>query len=148
GMPPNDDPFAAVERALGQIVLGRDADAVVVDFHAEATSEKYGMGHFMDGRASLVFGTHTHVPTADDQILPGGTAYITDLGMCGDYDSVIGMEKAEPLARFITKMGSGRMSPASGEATVCGVVVETDDATGLAKSIAPLRLGGRLRAAD
>jgi hypothetical protein len=144
-MPLNDDPFAAVEKALGQARLGRDADAIIVDFHAEATSEKYGMGHFMDGRASLVFGTHTHVPTADDQILPKGTAYITDLGMCGDYDSVIGMEKSEPLLRFVTKMGSGRMTPASGEATICGVIVETDDKTGLATSIAPLRIGGRLK---
>ncbi len=146
-MPLNDDPFAAVEKALGSAALGRDADAIIVDFHAEATSEKYGMGHFMDGRASLVFGTHTHVPTSDDQILPKGTAYITDLGMCGDYDSVIGMDKAEPLARFITKMGSGRMTPASGEATICGVIVETDDRTGLAVAIAPVRIGGRLRGA-
>lgn len=145
-MPLNDDPFAAVEKAIGGMVLGRDADALIVDFHAEATSEKYGMGHFMDGRASLVFGTHTHVPTADDQILPKGTAYITDLGMCGDYDSVIGMDKAEPMLRFVTKMGSGRMTPASGEATICGVIVETDDRTGLATSIAPIRIGGRLRA--
>lgn len=146
-MPLNDDPFAAVDRALDRVVLGRDAEAVIVDFHAEATSEKYGMGHHLDGRVSLVFGTHTHVPTADDQILPKGSAYITDLGMCGDYDSVIGMEKAEPLLRFVTKMGSGRMNPASGPATVCGVIVETDDRTGLAVSIEPVRIGGRLRPA-
>lgn len=148
GMAPNDDPFAAIEKALGGAVLGRDADAIIVDFHAEATSEKYGMGHVLDGRASLVFGTHTHVPTADDQILPKGTAYMTDLGMCGDYDSVIGMEKAEPILRFVTKMGAGRMTPASGAATICGVIVETDDKTGLATSITPLRLGGRLRQSE
>jgi calcineurin-like phosphoesterase len=102
------------------------------------------MGHYLDGRASLVFGTHTHVPTADHQILKGGTAYITDLGMCGDYDSVIGMEKSEPLHRFVNKMATGRITPAAGEATVCGVLVEIDEKTGLALSIEPIRIGGRL----
>ena len=145
GMAANDDPFAAVDRELENIKLGREAQAVIVDFHGEATSEKYGMGHHLDGRASLVFGTHTHVPTADDQILPQGTAYITDLGMCGDYDSIIGMEKSEPLARFVTKMATGRLAPAAGEATVCGVLVDVDDATGLALKIEPIRVGGRLR---
>ncbi|MEQ8936966.1 MAG: TIGR00282 family metallophosphoesterase [Amphiplicatus sp.] len=145
GMAPIDDPFAAVDAALENLKLGREADAIIVDFHAEATSEKYGMGHHLDGRASLVFGTHTHVPTADDQILSGGTAYMSDLGMCGDYDSVIGMEKSEPLLRFITKMGAGRMQPASGEATICGILVETDAKTGLAVSVDAIRLGGRLR---
>jgi len=140
-----DDPCAAVDRELDGVALGREADAVIVDFHAETTSEKYSMGHYLDGRVSLVVGTHTHVPTADDQILPGGTGYITDLGMCGDYDSVIGMEKSEPLHRFVTKMPGGRFSPAAGEATLCGVLVETDPATGLAKTIAPIRVGGRLR---
>lgn len=144
GMAPIDDPFAAVDAELENFKLGREAEAILVDFHAEATSEKYGMGHHLDGRVSLVFGTHTHVPTADDQILPGGTAYITDLGMCGDYDSVIGMEKSEPLQRFTTKMTTGRMAPAAGEATICGVIVETDAKTGLAVSIEPIRLGGRL----
>lgn len=105
------------------------------------------MGHFLDGRASLVVGTHTHIPTADDQILPRGTGYITDLGMCGDYDSIIGMEKSEPLRRFITKMNTGRFAPANGEATICGVIVETDPATGLAKTIDPIRVDGRLRRA-
>ena len=140
-----DDPCAAVDRELEGVALGREADAVIVDFHAETTSEKYSMGHYLDGRASLVVGTHTHVPTADDQILPGGTAYITDLGMCGDYDSVIGMEKSEPLRRFTTKMPGGRFAPAAGPATLCGVVIDTDPATGLARSIDPLRVGGRLR---
>ncbi len=147
GMHPCDDPFAAVDRELAGAVLGKDIDAVIVDFHAEATSEKMAMGHFLDGRASLVVGTHTHVPTADDQILPRGTGYITDLGMCGDYDSVIGMEKSEPLRRFTTKMNSGRFSPANGEATLCGVVIETDPKTGLASSIHPVRADGRLRRA-
>ncbi len=145
GMFPIDDPFAAVDRELEGVKLGREADAVIVDFHAEATSEKYGMGHYLDGRASLVVGTHTHVPTADEQILSGGTAYITDLGMCGDYDSVIGMEKSEPIRRFVTKIPEGRFNPAAGEATLCGVIVETDPVSGLATSIDPLRIGGRLR---
>lgn len=143
-MDPLDDPFQAVERELAACPLGDQADAVVLDFHAETTSEKVAMGHFADGRTSLVVGTHTHIPTADHQVLPGGTAYQTDAGMCGDYDSVIGMEKDEPLHRFLTKVPSGRFTPASGEATVCGVVVETDDATGLARTISPIRLGGRL----
>lgn len=144
GMAPIDDPCARVDEALENVQIGRDAQAVIVDFHAEATSEKYSMGHHLDGRASLVFGTHTHVPTADHQILAGGTAYITDLGMCGDYDSVIGMEKTEPMNRFISKMALGRIGPAAGEATICGVLVETDPKTGLAISIEPIRLGGKL----
>lgn len=147
-MHPSDDPFAAVEAALAGAVLGRDADAIIVDFHAEATSEKQAMGHFLDGRASLVFGTHTHAPTADHRILAGGAAYITDLGMCGDYDSVIGMEKTEPLNRFLTKMPAQRFQPAAGEATISGVIVETDDKTGLALSIEPIRLGGVLAGAE
>ena len=102
------------------------------------------MGHFLDGRASCVFGTHTHVPTADAQILSGGTAYMSDVGMCGDYDSVIGMDKVEPLRRFTQKIPGGRFTPAMGEATVCGVYLETDDRTGLATMVAPLRQGGRL----
>lgn len=140
-----DDPCAAIDRELEGMALGREADAVIVDFHAEATSEKYSMGHYLDGRVSLVVGTHTHVPTADDQILPGGTGYITDLGMCGDYDSVIGMDKSEPLHRFVTKMPGGRFAPASGPATICGILVETDPKTGLASTLEPIRLGGRLR---
>lgn len=145
GMPSCDDPFAAVDHELAGAVLGDDVDAVIVDFHAEATSEKNAMGHYLDGRASLVVGTHTHIPTADDRILPQGTGYITDLGMSGDYDSVIGMEKSEPLRRFTTKMTGGRFAPAAGEATICGVIVETDDSSGRAQTIAPIRLGGRLR---
>jgi 2',3'-cyclic-nucleotide 2'-phosphodiesterase len=112
--------------------------------HAEASSEKMAMGHFCDGRASLVVGTHTHTPTADHQILPNGTAYMTDAGMCGDYDSVIGMNKEEPLQRFLRKLPVERMRPADGPATVCGVAVETDDKTGLATKISPIRIGGRL----
>ena len=139
-----DDPFQAVERELNSAPLGVVADAILVDVHAEATSEKMAMGHFCDGRASFVVGTHTHIPTADAQILPGGTAYQTDAGMCGDYDSVIGMDKEEPLRRFTTRMRSGRFEPATGEATLCGVFVETDDATGLAVRCEPVRIGGQL----
>jgi 2',3'-cyclic-nucleotide 2'-phosphodiesterase len=138
-----DDPFAAIEALIAEHRLG-EVDAAIVDFHGEATSEKMAMGHLLDGRVSLVVGTHSHVPTADAQILPGGTAYQTDAGMCGDYDSVIGMQKAAAIARFVTKMPGERLQVAEGPATLCGVVVETDDATGLARRIAPVRVGGRL----
>lgn len=139
---PFDDPFSAVDAALKKAPLGGAADAVLVEMHAEATSEKMAMGHWCDGRASAVIGSHTHVPTADAMVLGKGTAYLSDAGMCGDYDSVIGMEKTEPIKRFITGMSSQRFEPALGEATVCGVIVETDDKTGLAQAIRPVRLGG------
>jgi 2',3'-cyclic-nucleotide 2'-phosphodiesterase len=138
-----DDPFAAVDAELNACPLGEAADAVVIDMHAETTSEKMAMGHFCDGRASLVVGTHTHVPTADAQILPGGTAYQSDAGACCDYDSVIGMDKAEPLQRFVRKLSGVRFTPATGPVTVCGVFLETG-AGGLATRIAPVRVGGRL----
>ncbi len=143
-MTPFDDPFAALERELGACPLGVAADAIVVDFHCEASSEKQGIGFFCDGRASLVVGTHTHVPTADHQIPSGGTAYMTDAGMTGDYDSIIGMQKEEPLRRFTSGIPSARFEPAAGAATLSGVAVETDDTTGLALKIAPVRVGGRL----
>lgn len=143
-MDPLDDPFLAADRALLNHRLGGSVDCIIADVHAEATSEKMSFGHHLDGRVSLVAGTHTHVPSADAQVLPGGTAYITDVGMCGDYDSVIGMQKAEAIARFVRKMPGGKLQPAVGPATLCAVYVETDDATGLARSVAPLRLGGRL----
>jgi calcineurin-like phosphoesterase len=143
-MDPLDDPFACVERALARQRLGGTVDVIVLDFHAEATSEKMAMGHFVDGRVSLCIGTHTHVPTADAMILPGGTAYQTDTGMCGDYDSVIGMDKAVPLARFTRKLPTERLSAAGGKGTLCGVFVESDDKTGLARRIEPVRVGGRL----
>lgn len=143
-MDPLDDPFAGLDRALEGAVLGEVADAVVIDVHAEASSEKQAIGHYCDGRASLVVGTHTHVPTADHRILAGGTAYLTDAGMCGCYDGVIGMDKEEPLRRFTRKLASARFEPASGPASLCGVAVETDDRTGLALKVAPVRLGGSL----
>jgi metallophosphoesterase (TIGR00282 family) len=146
-MDPLDDPFPAVERELAACALGTGADAIVVDIHCEATSEKQAMGHYCDGRATLVVGTHTHAPTADYRVLPGGTAFITDVGMTGDFDSIIGMSKAEPLNRFTRKIASGKFEPASGPATLCGIAVETDDATGLATRCAPVRLGGQLHEA-
>ncbi|MEO1491867.1 MAG: TIGR00282 family metallophosphoesterase [Pseudomonadota bacterium] len=144
---PFDDPFSALETALKPATLGGTVQASVVEIHAEATSEKMAVGHFCDGKASLVVGTHTHVPTADAMILPRGTAYQSDAGMCGDYNSVIGMDKGEPLRRFITGMPSGRFEPALGEATLCGTLIETDDTTGLARTVQPVRVGGKIAAA-
>lgn len=143
-MDPLDDPFAAVEAELKKYALGSSVQFILVDIHGEATSEKMAMGQFCDGRASLVVGTHSHIPTGDAQIFDGGTAYQTDAGMCGDFNSVIGMEKTEPLQRFTRKMSTGRFTPAVGPGTLCGVFVETDDKTGLAKRVEPLRLGARL----
>lgn len=139
------DPYSAVEQVLRAHPLGKAAHAVVVDFHAEATSEKMAMGHWCDGQASLVVGTHTHVPTSDTMILPAGTAYQTDAGMCGDYNSVIGMDKVEPIRRFVTGMIKERFTPAKAEATLSGVFVETDDATGKAIRVEPFRKYGRLQ---
>jgi len=141
---PFDDPFSAVDAVLRTHPLGGLAQATLIDIHCEATSEKMAMGHWCDGRASMVVGTHTHVPTSDAMILGGGTAYLSDAGMCGDYNSVIGMDKAEPMRRFITGMGRERFTPAEGEATLAGFFVETDDRSGLAKRCAMVRLGGRL----
>ncbi len=140
---PFDDPFSALDAALKAAPLGQLADAVIVDFHAEVTSEKMAMGHWLDGRASLVVGTHTHVPTADARILAKGTACLTDAGMCGDYNSVIGMEPLEPMRRFLTGMSKGRFTPAAGEATLSGVYIETD--AGKATRIEPVRIGGLLQ---
>jgi metallophosphoesterase (TIGR00282 family) len=138
-----DDPFAALDRELGACPLGTGADAIVVDIHCEASSEKQAMGHFCDSRASLVIGTHTHVPTADHRLLPGRTAFMTDVGMTGDFDSIIGMSKDEPLRRFLRKIASAKFEAANGPATLCGLAVETD-AGGLATQAAPVRLGGAL----
>jgi hypothetical protein len=139
-----DDPFRALEAELAKHPLGAGVQAIVIDLHAEATSEKMALAYLADGRASLIAGTHTHVPTADAQILPGGTAYISDIGMTGDYDSVIGMDKAVSLQRFRSHVPGARNTPALGEATLCAVYLEIDDRTGLAHAIEPLRLGGRL----
>ena len=141
---PYDNPFSAIDEILNRFPLGGAVHASLVDIHCEATSEKMAMGHFCDGRASAVLGSHTHVPTADAMILPGGTAYMTDAGMCGDYNSVIGMAKEEPLGRFVTGMRKSRFQAALGEATLCGVLVTTDDGTGKALDVAPVRVGGVL----
>jgi len=143
-MDPLDDPFAGTEAALRKYILGSNVAAIVVDVHGEATSEKQALGHILDGRVSALVGTHTHVPTADHHILAGGTAYMSDLGMTGDYDSVIGMQKKAAVGRFMTKMPQGRLEPAEGAASFCAAYIETNDATGLARRIEPVRLGGHL----
>jgi metallophosphoesterase (TIGR00282 family) len=144
---PFDDPFSALEPVLKAHPLGGLAAAAIVDIHCEATSEKMALGHYCDGRASLVVGTHTHVPTADAMILPGGTGYLTDAGMCGDYHSVIGMDKVEPLRRFLTGMPKERFTPANGDATLSGIYIETDDRSGKATRVAMVRDGGLLQPA-
>ena len=141
---PFDDPFSAIDATLKSFPRGGQVQATLVDIHCEATSEKMAMGHFCDGRASVVVGSHTHVPTADAMILPGGTAYLTDAGMCGDYNSVIGMEKGEPMRRFITGMPKERFQPALGEASLAGLYIETDDSTGAATRVVAIRQGGLL----
>ena len=143
---PFDDPFSALDAVLKQYPMGGQVQASLIDIHCEATSEKMAVGHFCDGRASIVVGTHTHVPTADAMILPGGTAYQTDAGMCGDYNSVIGMEKTEPMRRFITGMPKARFTPAMEEATLSGLYIETDDRIGKATRVEMVRQGGRLSA--
>ncbi|MGF1623204.1 MAG: TIGR00282 family metallophosphoesterase [Rhodomicrobiaceae bacterium] len=144
-MDPLDCPFQALERELSEGGLKSKADAIIVDLHAEATAEKQTIGHFADGRVTAVLGTHTHVPTADEHILPGGTAYMTDVGMCGDFQGVIGMRKEEPLQRMQSKIPNARFEPSLGTATICGVMIDVDIQSGLATRIEPLRMGGALR---
>ena len=144
-MAENASVFKSLDGALIRNRLIRDADFILVDAHGEATSEKMALGHMVDGRVSMLVGTHTHVPTADERILDNGTAYQTDVGMCGDYDSVIGMEKVTATERF-TGRGSRRLSVSLGEVTLCGLLVEAD-INGLAKKVSPLRIGGKLSAA-
>jgi metallophosphoesterase (TIGR00282 family) len=146
-MDPLDDPFAAIERELAACALGKDADAIILDMHCEATSEKQSMGFFVDGRVSLMVGTHTHAPTADHRIMPGRTAFVSDVGMTGDFESCIGMNKDEPLNRFLRKLPGSKFEPANGPATLCAIAVETDDATGLAAKVGAVRLGGILEQA-
>jgi len=141
---PFDDPFSEIDGILRKNILGGGVQASLLDIHCEATSEKMALGHFCDGRVSAVIGTHTHVPTSDAMILPKGTAYQSDAGMCGSFNSIIGMDKSEPLRRFITGMPKERFMPADGEGTICGAIIETDDKSGLANSIEMLRLGGCL----
>jgi 2',3'-cyclic-nucleotide 2'-phosphodiesterase len=143
-MEPHDDPFRAVEREVEACPLGQACDAIIIDMHAEATSEKQAMGYFLDGRVSLVVGTHTHVPTADHRILPKGTAYQSDAGMTGNYQSILGMDRREPIRRWLEKTPGSRLEVAEGPGTICAVAVETDDRTGLARHVAPLRVGATL----
>jgi metallophosphoesterase (TIGR00282 family) len=140
-----DDPIQGVQMALEECPLGQVSDAIIVEIHAEATAEKYIMGHFCDGRVTAVVGAHTHVPTGDAHILANGTAYMSDAGMCGDYDSVIGMKKGPLVQRAATRLPVERKSPAEGPATLCGVYIESDDRTGLAVRVEPIRVGGRLQ---
>lgn len=138
-----DNPFSYADKILEQHKVGK-GNHIFVDFHAEATSEKMAMAQYLDGRVSGVVGSHTHIPTADAQIFKGGTAFQCDAGMCGDYDSIIGVKPEAPIHNFLRKVPKERMTPAEGEATVCGTLIETDDDTGLAKSIKPIRVGGCL----
>ena len=145
-----DDVFEASNEFIKKNNLKEDYDFLVVDFHGEITSEKMAMGHFFDGKATLVVGTHTHVPTSDTMILEKGTAYQTDAGMCGDYNSVIGMNKENSLNRFMKKKSVYRTDinknfPADGEASLCGLIVECDVETGLANSINQFIYGGELK---
>jgi metallophosphoesterase (TIGR00282 family) len=138
-----EDPFRMINELLGHVQMGRDVDAIFVDFHGEATSEKMALAHYLDGRVSAVIGTHTHLPTADHHVLVGGTAFQSDAGMTGDFDSVIGVRKDLSIHRFVKKVPGERFVPADGEATLCGCFIQTN-ARGLATSIEPIRLGGRL----
>ncbi|EJF79974.1 TIGR00282 family metallophosphoesterase [Bartonella doshiae] len=140
-----DDPFETAEKILCACSLMEQADAIIFDFHAETTSEKQCFGHFLDGRVSVIVGTHTHIPTADAQILEGGSAYLSDAGMCGDYNSSLGMEKEEPLHRFLYKTKQYRYEPARGPATLCGLAVEISDRTGLAEKVSAVRIGPLLK---
>ncbi|MDR0968496.1 MAG: TIGR00282 family metallophosphoesterase [Holosporaceae bacterium] len=139
----SDNPFVCADKILAKYQIGKNVDAIVVDFHAEMTSEKVALGYYLDGRVSAVVGTHTHIPTADERILTGGTAFQTDVGMCGNYDSIIGVSKTL-IERFVKGYSYQKLSPAMGEATFCGLLVDTDDKTGLAASVKAIRIGGFL----
>ena len=139
-----DDPFRAIKEFLDEEKLGKTTDAIFVDFHGETTSEKMSFAHYIDGQVTAVVGTHTHIPTADHHVMEKGTAYQSDAGMTGDYDSVIGVEKDLAMHRFIKKMPGEYYRPASGKATVCGCFIVSNDKTGKAKSIEPVRIGGIL----
>lgn len=139
---PCDNPFLALEKLLQKYKLNRDVDAIVVDFHAEATSEKNALAFMFDGQVSAVLGTHTHIPTHDARLLPKGTAFQTDLGMTGDYNSIIGADTIIPLGYFRTGLKTDRFKPAEGPGSVCGAIVEIYDDTGLAETIMPIKIGG------
>lgn len=140
-----DDPFVATHECLAAQSLGKTVDGILIDVHCEASSEKQAIAHLFDGRVTAVLGTHTHVPTADDRILAKGTAFQTDTGMCGDYDSVIGMKKDLSIQRMTRKYSFERLTPSEGDGTVCAALVESDDKTGLATAISTFRMGGALK---
>jgi metallophosphoesterase (TIGR00282 family) len=138
---PADDPFAAADKVLSQVP--RNVKVCIADVHAEATSEKVAMGHWLDGRVSLIVGTHTHIPTADAKIIPGGSAYVTDLGMCGPYDSVLGRRK-DRVVKYMTTNMPQAFDVATGDVRMCGVVAEIDDTTGRAISIERIEATGEV----
>jgi len=137
--------FEAANKFINEIKLKKDADFIIVDMHGEITSEKMAMGYFFDGKATMVVGTHTHVPTSDYRILDNGTAYQTDVGMCGDYNSVIGMDRTNSLKKFLQDPTAIRHYPALGEASISGLMVVADNKTGLANKVEPIIFGGVLR---
>ena len=139
-----EDVFESAKKITQRIKLKRDADFIIVDFHGEITSEKMAMGYFLDGQVTLFVGTHTHVPTSDHRIMEKGTAYQTDIGMCGDYNSVIGMNRDNSLKKFLKDSSAQKHYPALGKATISGLMVQADDKTGLAKKIEPIIIGGVL----
>ena len=142
-MKKSEDVFFSAEKILNKIKLKKDADYIIVDMHAEITSEKQALGHFLDGKVTTLIGTHTHVPTSDTKILKKGTAYQSDLGMCGDYDSVIGMNKENSIKKFFKDDTAKQHFPSNGDATLCGVIVDADDNTGLANNIDQI-ISGRI----
>ena len=143
-MKKSDDVFVEAKKLIQTIQLKEETDFIVVDMHCETTSEKMAMGHLFDGKATMVVGTHTHVPTSDHRIMEKGTAYQTDVGMCGDYNSVIGMNKENSLKKFSKDPSAGRHFPANGEATISGILVVGDNKTGLANKVEPIILGKSL----
>ena len=145
-MPDNESVFKSIEKLLLNVKLVKDYNAIFIDLHGEATSEKTAFANYFDGKVSVVIGTHTHVPTADARILPNGTAYQTDVGMCGNYDSVIGMDKKAAIERFLSK--KSYLTVAEGEITICGVLIEVDDSTGKSNNIKPIRMGGILKSTE
>jgi 2',3'-cyclic-nucleotide 2'-phosphodiesterase len=143
-MDPLDDPFRKTKDVLAKEKLGKTSTAIFIDFHGETTSEKLSFAHYFDGQVSAVVGTHTHIPTADTHVMPGGTAYMTDAGMTGDYNSVIGVEKRIAMNRFVTKMPGEKMKPADGPGMMSGCFIITNDKTGKAERIEPVRQGAVL----
>ncbi len=143
-MKKTDDVFVTAKKMKNKIVFKKDVDFLIIDFHGEITSEKMAIGHFFDGVSTAVVGTHTHVPTADTRILENGTAYQTDIGMCGDYNSVIGMNKENSLKKFLKEKNVTNHFPAEGEGTLSGIIVDANDETGLAKKVTRVIIGGNL----